>query len=132
MVNWIGDAMVQEVVAGLDEPTCANQITVGGEVAVFERVRNLRFINRFGEEVVRPRRCYRYRNRAGGVAPLDVKRDRWVLWILAADDVPDLHAGRRRVVCAGGAETGGRARVTRRGGVLAVQPTRTGSRPANS
>ena len=32
MVNWIGDAMVQEVVAGLDEPTAANQITVGGEV----------------------------------------------------------------------------------------------------
>ena len=65
MVNWIGDAMMQEVVAGLDEPTCANQITVGGEVAVFERVRNLRFINRFGEVVVRPRRCYRYRDRAG-------------------------------------------------------------------
>ena len=73
MVNWIGDAMVQEVVAGLDEPTAANQITVGGELAVFERVRNLRFINRFGEAVVQPRRCYRYRNRAGGVAPLDVK-----------------------------------------------------------
>lgn len=73
MVNWIGDAMVQEVVAGLTEPTTANQITIGGEVAVFERVRNLRFLNRFGEEVVRPRRCYRYRNRAGGVAPLDVK-----------------------------------------------------------
>ena len=73
MVNWIGDAMMQEVVAGLDEPTYANQITVGGEVAVFERVRNLRFINRFGEEVVRPRRCYRYRDRAGSVAPLDVQ-----------------------------------------------------------
>ena len=73
MVNWIGDAMVQEVVAGLEEPTCANQITVGGEVAVFERVRNLRFINRFGEEVVHARRCYRYRDRSGGVAPLDVK-----------------------------------------------------------
>ncbi|MDE0025501.1 MAG: hypothetical protein OXP69_13915 [Spirochaetaceae bacterium] len=71
MVNWIGDEMVQEVVAGLAEPTSANQITVGGEVAVFERVRNLRFINRFGEEVVHPRRCYRYRS--GGVAPLDVK-----------------------------------------------------------
>ena len=73
MVNWIGDEMVQEVVAGLAEPTSANQITVGGEVAVFERVRNLRFINRFGEEVVHPRRCYRYRDRSGGVAPLDVK-----------------------------------------------------------
>ena len=54
MVNWIGDEMVQEVVAGLAEPTTANQITVDDEVAVFERVRNLRFINRFGEVVVPP------------------------------------------------------------------------------
>ena len=30
---------------------------VHGEVAVFEQVRNLRFINRFGEHVVRARRC---------------------------------------------------------------------------
>ena len=30
-------------------------------------------INRFGEEVVRRRRCYRYRDRDGGVSPLDVK-----------------------------------------------------------
>ena len=41
------------------------RITVGGEVAVFERVRNLRFINRFGEEVVRQRRCCRYRDQPG-------------------------------------------------------------------
>ena len=73
MVNWIGDAIVQEVVAGLAEPTTANQITVACEVAVFERVRNLRFINWFGEEVVRWRRCYRYRDRAGGVVPLDMQ-----------------------------------------------------------
>ena len=96
MVNWIGDAMVQEVVAGLAEPTSANQITVDGEVAVFERVRNVRFINRFGEEVVQPRRCYRYRNRSRrrGAAGCEA-RDRRVLRILTADDVPDLHAGRR-------------------------------------
>ena len=72
MTNWIGDAMVQEVVTGLAEPTTANQITVGGRVAVFKRVRNLRFINRLGEEVVRPRPCYRDRDRAGGVAPLEI------------------------------------------------------------
>ena len=40
---------------------------------MFERVRNLGFINRFGEEMVRARRCYRYRDRARGVAPLDIK-----------------------------------------------------------
>ena len=39
MVNWIGDAMVQEVVAGLAEPTFANQITVDGEVAGVASVR---------------------------------------------------------------------------------------------
>ena len=95
MVNWIGDAMVQEVVAGLDEPTSANQITVGGEVAVFERVRNLRFINRFGEGgapaalLPVPEPCRR-RGAAGCEAG-----DRRVLRILTADDVPDLHAGRR-------------------------------------
>ena len=33
---------------------------VDGEVAVFAQVRNLRFINRFGEYVVRPRRCYKF------------------------------------------------------------------------
>ncbi len=42
MVNWIGDTMVQEVVAGLAEPTSANQITIGGEGWD-------RFINRLGK-----------------------------------------------------------------------------------
>ncbi len=46
---------------------------VDGEVAVFEQVRNLRFINRFGEHVVRPRRCYKFRNQPGSFAPLDAK-----------------------------------------------------------
>ena len=61
------------MIAGLDEPTSANQILSAGEVAVCERVRNLRFTNRFGEEGVRLRRCNGYRNRAVGVASLDVK-----------------------------------------------------------
>ena len=61
-VNWIGDLMVQAVVEGVAEPTRANRIIVDGEVAVFEQVRNLRFIDRFGEYVVRPRRCYKFVN----------------------------------------------------------------------
>ena len=68
MVNWIGDEMVQELVAGLTEPTTVNQITVSDEVAVFARVHQP-----VREKVVRARRCYRYRDRAGGVAPLDMK-----------------------------------------------------------
>ena len=43
---------------GVEEPTRANRIIVDGEVEVFE-LRNLRFINRFREYVVRPRRCYK-------------------------------------------------------------------------
>ena len=61
-LNWVGDLMVQEVVEGVEEPTRANRIVVDGEVALFEQVRNLRFINRFGEYVVRPRRCYKFLN----------------------------------------------------------------------
>ena len=72
-LNWVGDLMVQEVVEGVEEPTPANRIMVDGEVAVFEQVRNLRFINRFGEHVVRPRRCYKFRNQPGSFAPLDAK-----------------------------------------------------------
>ena len=47
-VNWVGDLMVQEVVEGVEEPTRANRIMVDGELAVFEQVRYLRFINRSG------------------------------------------------------------------------------------
>ena len=72
-LNWVGDLMVQEVVDGVEEPTRANRIMVDGEVAVFEQVRNLRFINRFGEHVVRPRRCYKLLNQPGSFAPLDGK-----------------------------------------------------------
>ena len=68
-VNWVGDLMVQEVVEGVEEPTRANRTMVDGELAVFDQVRNLRFINRFGEHVVRPRRCYKFLNRPGGFAP---------------------------------------------------------------
>lgn len=67
-LNWVGDLMVQEVVEGVEEPTQANRITVDGEVAVFDQVRNLRFINRFGETVVRARRCYKYLNQPGSFA----------------------------------------------------------------
>ena len=72
-LNWVGDLMVKEVVDGVEEPTRANRIMVDGEVAVFEQVRNLRFINRFGEHVVRARRCYKFRNQPGSFAPLDAK-----------------------------------------------------------
>ena len=67
----VRDLMVQEVVEGVQEPTRANRIMVDGKVAVFDQVRNLRFINRFGEYVVRARRCYKSLDQPGSFAPLD-------------------------------------------------------------
>jgi hypothetical protein len=72
-VNRIGQIMVDEVVAGLTEPVGENRVMVGEMVAVFDGVRNLRFINRFGEVTVKPRRCYKYLNHKGGYYPLDEK-----------------------------------------------------------
>ena len=77
LVNWIGDAMAQEAVAGFAEPTTANQITnrrkngsvrAGTESAVHQPV-----WRRGGAP-------YRYRDRAGCVAPIDIR-----LAIIASD-----------------------------------------------
>ena len=72
-VNRIGQIMVDEVVEGLNEPVGENRVVVGEKVAVFDGVRNLRFINRFGGVTVKPRRCYKYLNHKGGYYPLDEK-----------------------------------------------------------
>ncbi len=44
-----------------------NGVVVDGEVAVFSGVRNLRFINRFGGETVKARRCYKYVNKGAAI-----------------------------------------------------------------
>jgi hypothetical protein len=72
-INRLGQIMVDEVVEGLKEPVIENRIIVGEKVAVFDGVRNLRFINRFGGVTVKPRRCYKYLNHKGGYYPLDEK-----------------------------------------------------------
>ena len=71
--NEVGSLMVQEVLEGVTEPVVENRIVVEGKVAVYDGKRNLRFINRFGEETVRARRCYKYVEQAGGYYPLDSK-----------------------------------------------------------
>ena len=72
-INRLGQIMVDEVVEWLKEPVIENRIIVGEKVAVFDGVRNLRFINRFGGVTVKPRRCYKYLNHKGGYYPLDEK-----------------------------------------------------------
>ena len=80
-LNWFGDLMVQEVVEGVAGPTRANRIMVDGEVAVFDQVRNLRFINRFGvtgRESLRAQTCWKECNRVV-IEKRDRKKvtDRW-------------------------------------------------------
>jgi hypothetical protein len=70
-VNRIGQMLVDGVLEGIQEPVQENRVGVGGEVAVFDGVRNLRFINRFGGQTVKRRRCYKYVNKPGGWYPLD-------------------------------------------------------------
>jgi hypothetical protein len=70
-INRIGDLMVQEVLEGVSEPFTENRVWVEGEEAVFDQVRTLRFLNRFGGVTERKRRCYKYLRRKGGYYPLD-------------------------------------------------------------
>ena len=70
-VNRMGDLMVQEVLEGVGEPFTENRVWVQGQEAVFDQVRTLRFLNRFGGVTERKRRCYKYLRRKGGYYPLD-------------------------------------------------------------
>lgn len=72
-VNRIGQIMVDELMERVSEPVYENRVMVDGKPAVFDEVRNLRFINRFGGVTVKPRRCYKYLNHKGGYYPLDEK-----------------------------------------------------------
>src|SRR4030042_869567 len=71
--NEVGALMVQEVLDGVREPVVENRIVVEGKLVLYDGKRNLRFINRFGKETVRERRCYKYVEQAGGYYPLDRK-----------------------------------------------------------
>ena len=70
-LNQLGHALEHEVLAGVQEPTVENSVRVGERTAVYSGIRNLRFRNRFGGTVVLPRRCYKFRDGAGGWSPLE-------------------------------------------------------------
>ncbi len=72
-VNRFGQIMVGEVAEGVSEPVYENRVVVEGKVAVYDGMRNMRFINRFGGITERPRRCYKYLGHEGGYYPLDEK-----------------------------------------------------------
>ena len=72
-VHELGQALEQEVLGGVREPTVENSLRVGERTAVYSGMRNLRFRNRFGAIVVLRRRCYKYRDGQGGYSPLEEK-----------------------------------------------------------
>jgi hypothetical protein len=72
-INELGHVLEQEVLKGVQEPTVENSLRVGERTALYSGKRNRRFRNRFGGEVVLPRRCYKYRDGGGGWSPLDEK-----------------------------------------------------------
>jgi len=72
-INRLGQIMVDEMIEGVKEPVSENRVVVDEKIAVFDGIRNLRFINRFGGVTVKPRRCYKYLNHKGGYYPLDEK-----------------------------------------------------------
>lgn len=72
-VYELGHALEQEILSGVQEPTVENSLRVGERTAVYSGMRNLRFRNRFGVTVVLPRRCYKFRDGAGGWSPLEEK-----------------------------------------------------------
>jgi hypothetical protein len=57
-VNRIGQILVDDLTEGIEDPVKENRVVVAGEVAVFDGVRNLRFMNRFRGQTVKRRRCY--------------------------------------------------------------------------
>jgi hypothetical protein len=69
----IGQALEEQVVAGLKEPTTENRTRVNGKIAVFDGRRPLRFRSRFGGQTVILRRCYKYSDEPGGWYPIDEK-----------------------------------------------------------
>jgi len=72
-INEIGQTLEREVLQGVQEPTVENCLRVGERTVVYSGKRNRRFRNRFGGEVVLPRRCYKSRSGEGGWIPLDEK-----------------------------------------------------------
>ena len=71
-IHRLGALMLEEVVEHVSEPTQENTIYADGKLARYRDTANLRFLTRFGSEVVRARRRYDIEGE-GGYCPLDEK-----------------------------------------------------------
>jgi hypothetical protein len=72
-INQLGHLLCQEVIDGIEETLQENHIIVNGDHAYFRENQNLRFKDRFGQEIIKKRRAYKIKGKAGGYYPLDEK-----------------------------------------------------------
>lgn len=72
-INKIGHLMIKDVVAKIKEPVLENHVILDGKHAFYKDMQNLRFRNRFGQEIVRSRRVYSVAGQSKGYYPLDEK-----------------------------------------------------------
>ena len=72
-INQIGHLLLKDVVEGIKEPVMENHIMVDGKDAYYRNMQNLRFRNRFGEEIIQSRRAYSVKEQSKGYYPLDEK-----------------------------------------------------------
>ena len=57
-INKFGHYLFQEVASNCKEPIMEDRMIVNGKKAKYHSMRNLRFKDRFGQEIIRSRRCY--------------------------------------------------------------------------
>ena len=72
-INKFGHFLFQEVASNCKEPVMEDRVIVNGKKAKYHSMRNLRFIDRFGQEIIRSRRCYTVEGQSTGYYPLDEK-----------------------------------------------------------
>jgi hypothetical protein len=72
-INKIGHLMLKDVVEKIREPVLENHIILAGKNAFYTDMQNLRFRNRFGQEIIRSRRVYSVEGQSKGYYPLDEK-----------------------------------------------------------
>ena len=72
-INKIGHLLLEDVVEAIKEPVLENHIILDGKNAFYKDMQNLRFRNRFGQEIIRSRRAYSVEGQSKGYYPLDEK-----------------------------------------------------------
>ena len=72
-INQFGHLLFSDIMHNVDEPVFENTLIVNDKKAYYQGQTNLHFIDRFGYEIIKPRRGYNFGEGGGGYYPLDEK-----------------------------------------------------------